>query len=108
MSDGSCRDSPHGTHWRNIYNIERVNLKCVEISNRLFPYQVRELEAELEEEKKQRGQATATKKKLEGELKDIEDQLEATSRGRDELLKQLRKSQVRTEVSSLNVVSFKG
>ncbi|TDH03366.1 hypothetical protein EPR50_G00162150 [Perca flavescens] len=55
--------------------------------------QVRELEAELEEERKQRGQASGSKKKLEGELKDMEDQLEATSRGRDEAVKQLRKIQ---------------
>uniref|UniRef100_A0A669BRD7 Myosin, heavy chain 11b, smooth muscle n=1 Tax=Oreochromis niloticus TaxID=8128 RepID=A0A669BRD7_ORENI len=55
--------------------------------------QVRELESELEEERKQRSQASAGKKKLEGELKDMEDQLEATSRGRDEALKQLRKIQ---------------
>ncbi|XP_074511892.1 myosin-14-like [Sebastes fasciatus] len=55
--------------------------------------QVRELEGELEEERKQRGQASGSKKKLEGELKDMEDQLEATSRGRDEAVKQLRKIQ---------------
>ncbi|XP_062264089.1 myosin-11-like isoform X2 [Platichthys flesus] len=55
--------------------------------------QVRELEAELEEERKQRGQASAGKKKLEGEVKDMEDQLEATNRGRDEAVKQLRKIQ---------------
>ncbi|KAM9346433.1 uncharacterized protein ABDE67_013040 [Symphorus nematophorus] len=55
--------------------------------------QVRELESELEEERKQRGQASAGKKKLEGELKDMEDQMEATSRGRDEAVKQLRKIQ---------------
>lgn len=55
---------------------------------------MRELEAELEEEKKQRGQASAGRKKLEGELKDMEDQLEATSRGREEAVKQLRKIQV--------------
>lgn len=52
------------------------------------------MEAELEEERKQRGQASAGKKKLEGELKDSEDQLEAVSRGRDEAIKQLRKIQV--------------
>lgn len=57
--------------------------------------QVRELEEELEEERKQRGQASGSKKKLEGELKDIEDQMEATSRARDEAVKQLRKIQVR-------------
>ncbi|CAJ1075590.1 myosin-11-like [Xyrichtys novacula] len=55
--------------------------------------QVRELESELEEEKKQRAQASGCKKKLEGELKDMEDQLEATGRGRDEAIKQLRKIQ---------------
>lgn len=59
-------------------------------------HQVRELEQELEEERKQRGAASGSKKKLEGELKDIEDQLEATSRARDEAVKQLRKIQVRT------------
>lgn len=52
------------------------------------------METELEEERKQRGQASAAKKKMEGELKDLEDQLEATSRGRDEATKQLRKIQV--------------
>ncbi|XP_034567790.1 myosin-11-like [Notolabrus celidotus] len=55
--------------------------------------QVRELESELEEEKKQRGQASGSKKKLEGELTDMEDQLEATNRGREEAIKQLRKIQ---------------
>uniref|UniRef100_A0A8D3CXG2 Myosin, heavy chain 11b, smooth muscle n=1 Tax=Scophthalmus maximus TaxID=52904 RepID=A0A8D3CXG2_SCOMX len=45
------------------------------------PTQVRELEV------------LAGKKKLEGEMKDMEDQLEATSRGRDESVKQLRKFQ---------------
>ncbi|KAK5884517.1 hypothetical protein CesoFtcFv8_018330 [Champsocephalus esox] len=55
--------------------------------------QVRELESELEEERKQRGQASGSKKKLEGELKDMEDQVEASSRARDEAVKQLRKIQ---------------
>uniref|UniRef100_A0A8D3DBU5 Myosin, heavy chain 11b, smooth muscle n=1 Tax=Scophthalmus maximus TaxID=52904 RepID=A0A8D3DBU5_SCOMX len=45
------------------------------------------------QERKQRGQVLAGKKKLEGEMKDMEDQLEATSRGRDESVKQLRKFQ---------------
>lgn len=56
---------------------------------------MRELEEELEEERKQRGSASGSKKKLEGELKDVEDQMEATSRARDEAVKQLRKIQVR-------------
>lgn len=64
----------------------------------LCPLQVRELEAELEEEKRQRSQTSAAKKKLEEDQRDLEDQLEATSRGRDETLKQLRKIQVTQEL----------
>lgn len=37
----------------------------------------------------------AAKKKLEGDLQDLEDQVDAISRARDEAIKQLRKSQVR-------------
>lgn len=68
--------------------------------------QVRELEEELEEERKQRGQASGGKKKLEGELKDMEDQLEATSRGRDEAVKQLRKIQVSRRVDAISSSIF--
>lgn len=37
----------------------------------------------------------AAKKKLEGDLQDIEDQVDAIGRARDEAIKQLRKTQVR-------------
>lgn len=37
----------------------------------------------------------AAKKKLEGDLQDLEDQIDAISRARDEAIKQLRKTQVR-------------
>lgn len=67
---------------------------------------MRELEAELEEERKQRGQASGGKKKLEGELKDMEDQLEATSRGRDEAIKQLRKIQVSTQIYAITFIQY--
>lgn len=67
---------------------------------------MRELEAELEEERKQRGQASGGKKKLEGELKDMEDQLEATSRGRDEAIKQLRKIQVSTHINAVTFIRY--
>ena len=56
--------------------------------------QVTELESVLEEEKRQRSQALAARRRLEGELKEQEDLTEATSRGREEALKQLRKAQV--------------
>lgn len=56
--------------------------------------QVRELETELEDERKQRTIATASKKKLEGDMKDLEGQIETANKGRDEAIKQLRKIQV--------------
>ena len=56
--------------------------------------QVRELETELEDERKQRTLAAAGKKKLEGDLKDLEGQIETSNKGRDEAVKQLKKIQV--------------
>uniref|UniRef100_A0A8C4HZ67 Myosin-10 n=1 Tax=Dicentrarchus labrax TaxID=13489 RepID=A0A8C4HZ67_DICLA len=55
--------------------------------------QVREMEAELEDERKQRGLAVAAKKKLEMDLKDIESHIEGANKARDEAIKQLRKLQ---------------
>ncbi|KAG9330628.1 hypothetical protein JZ751_023544 [Albula glossodonta] len=59
--------------------------------------QVRELEAELEEERKQRASAAAGRKRVEGEAKDLEEQLDLCSRNRDEAIKQLRKAQVQVK-----------
>lgn len=53
------------------------------------------MEAELEDERKQRALAVAAKKKLEMDLKDVEAQIEAANKARDEAIKQLRKLQVR-------------
>ena len=55
---------------------------------------MRELEAELEDERKQRALAVAPKKKMEIDLKDLEAQIEAANKARDEVIKQLRKLQV--------------
>uniref|UniRef100_A0AAX7TWE2 Myosin, heavy chain 10, non-muscle n=1 Tax=Astatotilapia calliptera TaxID=8154 RepID=A0AAX7TWE2_ASTCA len=55
--------------------------------------QVREMEAELEDERKQRGLAVAARKKLEMDLKDIEGHIEGANKARDEAIKQLRKLQ---------------
>ncbi|XP_064531700.1 myosin-10 isoform X3 [Pseudopipra pipra] len=64
-----------------------------EEKKRMLVKQVRELEAELEDERKQRALAVATKKKLEMDLKDLEGQIEAANKARDEAIKQLRKLQ---------------
>ncbi|RVE69110.1 hypothetical protein OJAV_G00074670 [Oryzias javanicus] len=55
--------------------------------------QVREMEAELEDERKQKALAVAAKKKLEMDLKDIEGHIEGANKARDEAIKQLRKLQ---------------
>ncbi|XP_046706507.1 myosin-10 [Silurus meridionalis] len=60
---------------------------------RLLVKQVREMEAELEDERKQRALAVAAKKKMEMDLKDLEAQIEASNKARDEAIKQLRKLQ---------------
>ncbi|XP_075417032.1 myosin-10 [Tenrec ecaudatus] len=64
-----------------------------EEKKRLLIKQVRELEAELEDERKQRALAVAAKKKMEIDLKDLEAQTEAANKARDEVIKQLRKLQ---------------
>ncbi|XP_047189999.1 myosin-9a [Scophthalmus maximus] len=55
--------------------------------------QVREMEVELEEERRQRSQALSSKKKLELDLSELEFQIDAANKGRDEALKQLKKLQ---------------
>ncbi|XP_066497743.1 myosin-11-like [Hoplias malabaricus] len=54
---------------------------------------LRDMEVELEDERKQRNSLAAARKKLEGDVKDLEDQMEALSCSRDEAVKQLRKTQ---------------
>ncbi|XP_074082933.1 myosin-9 [Macrotis lagotis] len=55
--------------------------------------QVREMEAELEDERKQRSMAVAARKKLELDLKDLEAHIDSANKSRDEAIKQLRKLQ---------------
>ncbi|XP_006025644.1 myosin-11 isoform X2 [Alligator sinensis] len=55
--------------------------------------QLHEYETELEDERKQRALATAAKKKLEIDIKDLEGQADSANKGREEAIKQLRKLQ---------------
>ncbi|XP_046899478.1 myosin-10 isoform X1 [Hypomesus transpacificus] len=64
-----------------------------EEKKRALVKQVREMEAELEDERKQRALAVAAKKKLEMDLKELEAQVEAANKARDEAIKQLKKLQ---------------
>lgn len=63
--------------------------------NKHLKQQVRELETELEDERKQKTAIAASKKKLEGDIKDLEGHIETSNKGRDEAIKQLRKLQVK-------------
>jgi myosin protein heavy chain len=56
--------------------------------------QLRDLEAELEDERKQRANALSQRKKLEADLKDMEQQLEMHDKIKEDALKQLKKLQV--------------
>ncbi|XP_061584550.1 myosin-10-like [Cololabis saira] len=68
-----------------------------EEKKRALVKQVRELEAELEDERKQRALAAAGRKKLELDLSELEGQVEAAAKGREEAGKQLRKLQVQVK-----------
>uniref|UniRef100_H3D8H9 Myosin, heavy chain 10, non-muscle n=1 Tax=Tetraodon nigroviridis TaxID=99883 RepID=H3D8H9_TETNG len=68
-----------------------------EEKKRALVKQVREMEAELEDERKQRALAVAGKKKLELDLNELEGQAEAANKGRDEAVKQLRKLQAQVK-----------
>lgn len=54
------------------------------------------MEAELEDERKQRALSITGKKKLEMDLSELEGQIEAANKGREEAVKQLKKLQVHT------------
>lgn len=54
------------------------------------------MEAELEDERKQRSIAVAARKKLEMDLKDLESHIDTANKNREEAIKQLRKLQVRS------------
>lgn len=59
------------------------------------------MEAELEDERKQRAQSVAGRKKLEMDLSELEGQIEAANKGREEAVKQLKKLQVHASCVSI-------
>ena len=56
--------------------------------------QLRDLEMELDDERKQRSSSSALRKKLEADYKDLEQQMEMNNKLKDDALKQLKKMQV--------------
>lgn len=55
---------------------------------------MRDLELELEEERKQRASAVAARKKMEGDFKSVEHEVDAANKAKEDLAKQLKKLQV--------------
>lgn len=53
------------------------------------------MEAELEDERRQRSQALSSKKNLELDLGELEHQIDSAAKARDDALKQLKKLQVK-------------
>lgn len=64
-----------------------------EEKRRMLVKQVRDLEAELEDERKQRTAAVNTRKKLESDFNDLEGQLELANKVKEDALRQLKKLQ---------------
>ncbi|XP_013864337.1 myosin-9 isoform X1 [Austrofundulus limnaeus] len=64
-----------------------------EEKKRALVKQVREMEMELEDERKQRSAAVAARKKLELDLKELEAGIDMSNKNREEALKQLKKLQ---------------
>lgn len=87
--------------------VDSLIVQQLQIFSYIYPLdpQVHELETELEDEQKMRTSLAAAKKKLEGDLQDLEDQVDAISRARDEAIKQLRKIQVRASNLQIILVS---
>lgn len=84
--------NPEGT----TYPIRNAHKKCnlLNATLALCDPQVRELETELEDERRQKSLAMAAKKKLEVDLGELEAGISMANKGRDEGLKQLKKLQV--------------
>ena len=63
------------------------------------------MESELEEEKKQRVAAVNMKKKLEGDMKEMQSQVDMANKMKEDSMKQLRKLQVRILCCVINVAA---
>ena len=60
-----------------------------------FVLQLREMETELEDERKQRANAQAAKKKMEMDNAELEGSIDAAVKAKEDAIKQLKKAQVK-------------
>ena len=65
-----------------------------EEARRKLILQLRELEAQLEDERKQRSAAQSAQKKMESELNELESQLEGEAKGREDIQRLYKRAHV--------------
>ncbi|XP_050425720.1 myosin heavy chain, non-muscle-like isoform X2 [Adelges cooleyi] len=70
--------------------------------------QIRDIEAELEDERKQRALAVAGRKKIEADYKDLEQQLDMHNKLKEDALKQLKKLQVQLKDATRDAEEARG
>ena len=68
--------------------------EAAEEARRSLIKQLRDLEAQIDDERKQKSQALSAQKKTESELAEIESQIEAEAKGREDALRMYKKAQV--------------
>ena len=80
--------------WKVYYSdLASLRLKISMIIRVLWFFQLRELESELDEERKGRVSAANAKKKIEMDMADLEEQLDASNRVKEDGIRQLKKYQ---------------
>ena len=68
--------------------------EAAEEARRNLIKQLRELEAQIDDERKQKSQAQSAQKKTESELAEMESQIEAEAKGREDAIRMYKKTQV--------------
>ena len=68
--------------------------EAAEEARRSLIKQLRELEAQIDDERKQKSQALSAQKKTESELAEVESQIDAEAKGREDALRMYKKAQV--------------
>lgn len=77
--------------------------EAAEEARRSLIKQLRELEGQVEEERKARAMAQSAAKKIESEVAELESQIEAESKGREDALRMYKKTQVSASLNALDI-----
>lgn len=78
--------------------------EAAEEARRNLIKQLRDLEGQLDDERKQKSQALSAQKKTESELAEMESQIDAEAKGREDAMRMYKKTQVSVCVQCLRCV----